>query len=265
MKQRAFERITTSLRINFSIGNEINSGTLINLSKNGMFIKAKNCLTPKSIFDILISSDKGDVSVPVKVRRLWKVNNDYDGMGVELLNPSNQYFEFFNNMRSENIKNVKLANVKINSFMCNKCNYIAFDQAPIICPFCEASIEHFDNNPDSLKFLEDFDSIGEFEKKHFPVITLLKEYDSNRESRFTDAHVKIGEIAHNMDIDDHITYLDFYLIDFNLNKNCIARFNLQCRRLNPEATIRLNNVTSGVLTVLTHCNSHGSWMTEAQF
>jgi len=120
MKQRAFERITTSLRINFSIGNEINSGTLINLSKNGMFIKAKNCLTPKSIFDILISSDKGDVSVPVKVRRLWKVNNDYDGMGVELLNPSNQYFEFFNNMRSENIKNVNLTIVKINLFICLK-------------------------------------------------------------------------------------------------------------------------------------------------
>ncbi len=257
--------MTTSLKVNFSISNEINSGTLTNLSKNGMFIKAKNCFPPKTKIDILIPSDKGVVSVPVKVRRLWKVNNDYDGMGVELMNPSNQYYEFLNNMRSEHIKNVKLANIKINSFMCNKCNYIAFDQAPIICPFCEASIDHFDNNPDSLKILEDFDNIGEFEKKHFPVITVLKEFDSNRECRFTDVHVKIGEIAHKMDIDDHISYLDFYLNEFNLNKECIARVNIKCKRLIPEATIKLNNVSSGVLTVLSHCSSHGSWMTEAQF
>jgi len=265
MKQRAFERMTSSLRVNFSIGNEIHSGILTNLSKNGMFVNTKNCLPPKSKFDILIPLVTGVMSVSVKVRRLLKETNDYDGMGVEILNPSSQYFEFFNSMRSENIKNVKLANIKINSFMCKKCNYIAFDQAPTICPFCEGSIDNFDNNPDSLNILEDFDNVGDFEKKHFPVITLLKEFDSKRECRFTDAHVKIGEIGHNMDIDDQIRSLDFYLNEFDRNKECIARFNLKCRRLNPAATIRLNNVTSGVLAVVAHCSSHGSWMAEAQF
>ena len=265
MRKRAFERMTTSLRVNFSTGDEIHSGTIANLSKNGMFINTKNCLPPKSKFDIRIPSDAGVMSVSVKVRRLWKVSNDYDGMGVELLNPSNQYFEFFNSMRSDNIKNVKMANININSFMCKKCNYIAFDHAPTICPFCKASIDNFDNNPDSLTILEHFDNVGDFEKKHFPVITLVKEFDSKRECRFTDVHVKIGEIAHNMDIDHHIRFLDFYFKEFNLNKECIARVNLKCRRLNPEATIRLNSVTSGVLTVVTNCSSHGSWMAEAQF
>jgi desulfoferrodoxin (superoxide reductase-like protein) len=265
MKERTFERMTTSLRVNFSIGNEIHSGTLTNLSKNGMFIITKNCLPLKSKFDILIPSDEGVMSVSVKVRRLWKVSNDDDGMGVELLNPSKQYIEFFNSMRTDNINNLKLVNIKINSFMCKKCSYIAFDQAPTICPFCEASIDNFDNNPDSLNILEEFGNVGGLGKKHFPVITLLKEFDSNRECRFTNAHVKIGEIAHNMDIDDHIKCLDFYLNELNLNKECVARVNLKSRRLNPEATIRLNNVTSGVLTVLIHCSSHGSWMTEAQF
>jgi desulfoferrodoxin (superoxide reductase-like protein) len=265
MKQRAFERITTSLRVNFSIGNEIHSGTLTNLSKNGMFINTQNCLPPKSKFDILIPSDEGVMSVSVKVRRLLKVSNDYDGMGVELLNPSSQYFEFFNRMRSDDMKNLKLANIKINSFICKKCKYIAFDQVPTICPFCAASIDNFDNNPDSLNILEHGDNVGDFEKKHIPAITLLKEFDSKRECRFTDAHVKIGEIGHNMDIDDHIRFLDFYLNEFNRNKECIARVNLKCRRLNPEATLRLNNVTSGVLAVVAHCSTHGSWMAEAQF
>ncbi len=263
MKERAFERIKTSLNVNFSIGNENHSGTVTNMSKNGMFINTKNCPPHKSKFDLLIPSDEGVLSVPVKVRRLLKVSHDYDGMGVELLNPSNQYYEFFNSMRSDTIHNVKLANIKTKLFMCKRCNYIAFEQAPTLCPFCKASIDSFDNNPDSLNILEEFDNIGDFEKKHFPVITLLKEFDSKRECKFTEAHVKIGEIEHDMDIDNHIKIIDFYLNESNHNKECVARFNLNCRRMNPEATIRLNNVSSGVLTVVTNCSSHGSWMTEA--
>jgi desulfoferrodoxin (superoxide reductase-like protein) len=186
-------------------------------------------------------------------------------MGVELLSPETRYLELLNSIRKDNIKNEKSEKRKTGSFICKACNYIAFEQAPTVCPFCRSSIDHFENNPDFLKTLDDFDYIGDFEKKHFPVVTLAKEYDSKRESRFTDVHVKAGEIAHSMDIDDHIKFMDFYLNEFDLNKKCISRFHLNCKRLKPEGTIRINNATSGVLTVVNNCSAHGSWMTEVKF
>ena len=265
MAKRNFERMTTSLRVNFSLNNEVNSGTITNLSNNGMFINTHMCLPLKSNFSVFIPLDDRVLDLPAKVRRLTKTGNDYDGMGVELLNPAPRYLELLNSIRNDNIKNSKSEKRTTSSFICKGCNYIAFQQAPTICPFCGSSIDHFDNNPESLKTLDDFDDIGDFEKKHFPVITLLKEYDSKRESRFTDVNVKVGVISHSMDIEDHITCIDFYLNEFNLNKECISRFQLNCRRLKPEATIRIDNATSGVLTVVNNCSAHGSWMADVKF
>jgi desulfoferrodoxin (superoxide reductase-like protein) len=258
MEKRISERISTSLKVKLSWGNEINSAVITNLSKDGMLINSEICIPIESKFDVLIHQNEGMLKVPAKVRRLSKTGNEYDGMGVELSNPSAQYIDFINSLK----KNLKTDKPKASSFICNACNYIAFDQAPTNCPFCRASIDRFSNASRAVRTPEDFESLGEFEKKHFPVITVSKEYDSKQQCRFTDMHVKIGEVPHNVDIDDHITFVDFYLDEANLNKECIARINLNCRRMSPQTSLRLNNITAGGVTIVSHCKAHGSWMSE---
>jgi hypothetical protein len=116
MKKRDFERMTTTLRVNFSLNNEVNSGTITNLSNNGMFISTNMCLPLKSNFSIFIPLDDGVLDLPAKVRRLTKKDNDYDGMGVELLSPETRYLELLNSIRKDNIKNEKSEKRKVHLF-----------------------------------------------------------------------------------------------------------------------------------------------------
>jgi hypothetical protein len=41
------------------------------------------------------------LDVPVKVSRLTKTNESYDGIAVELLNPPESYLELIRNLRSD--------------------------------------------------------------------------------------------------------------------------------------------------------------------
>jgi desulfoferrodoxin (superoxide reductase-like protein) len=67
-----------------------------------------------------------------------------------------------------------------------------------------------------------------------------------------------------MDPENRIIFLDYYFDEFNNNRRCIARVNLNCKKMSPESTFRLNSITSGLLTVISHCNAHGTWMAEVR-
>ena len=108
MKKRSFERIPVDILVNFFYDNALYPGTVTNLSKNGMYIETEMCLPFKSKFEIFLSSGSKvnllfplkdeDVKVPVKVRRLVKTGDDYNGMGVELINLSEDYQIFVNSL-----------------------------------------------------------------------------------------------------------------------------------------------------------------------
>jgi len=100
MQNRAFERISADLQANFFCGNTMYSGTVTNLSENGMFVKTRMCFPFDSNLELLIPLKEEVLKVPIKVSRIEKTEDFYDGMGVEVLSPCQNYSEFVNRLKS---------------------------------------------------------------------------------------------------------------------------------------------------------------------
>ena len=71
---------------------------MTNCSENGMFINTKMCYPFDTRFQILIILKDEVLKVPVKVTRIVKTYDFFNGMSVELLNPSRKYLEFIKNL-----------------------------------------------------------------------------------------------------------------------------------------------------------------------
>ena len=102
MKKRKFERVAVNLPVNFFYDNALYTGKATNLSDSGMYIGSDMCLPFQSRFDVFFSSSSKlnllfplqyeDAEVQVKVKRLTKTDGCYNGMGVEFLNHSDEFF-----------------------------------------------------------------------------------------------------------------------------------------------------------------------------
>ena len=142
-------------------------------------------------------------------------------------------------------------------FVCGKCGYIAFGQAPDVCPVCGAKKEAFELDNSAIKKPADTNNLTELEKKHIPVIKIVRQCGLVGPG-CADAHIKVGEILHVMEAKHYIMYIDVYL-----NQNFIARYHLTPDSLNPVLGIHLK-VASGRLMALENCNLHGRWIVEAE-
>ena len=99
LKRRAFERIPASLE--FHSLNVNYFGVVTDISENGMFIRSQKISFPfKSQFEILIPLNERMLNIPVKVTRLTKSKDFYDGIGVELLKPTRNYLNLVKKLRS---------------------------------------------------------------------------------------------------------------------------------------------------------------------
>lgn len=145
----------------------------------------------------------------------------------------------------------------MNTYICGKCGYLAFNQAPDKCPVCGAAKEAFENDPAAIKKPVNPASLNELEKKHIPVIDIRKQCGLVGPG-CVDANIKIGSVLHVMEEKHFIMYIDLYL-DYNF----IARYHLAPDKLNPVLGVHLK-AASGKLTVLENCNLHGRWVSEAQ-
>ncbi len=109
MKKRAHERISVNVQGSFFCDDKEYTGTIKNLSKNGIYIETEICPTLKSILrtfisakiNIAVPSSNGGLEVPVKVRRVAETNGYDMGMGVELLNPQENYLAFVRSLGRE--------------------------------------------------------------------------------------------------------------------------------------------------------------------
>lgn len=209
-----------------------------------MLINTKLCFPLKSQFEILLPAENEILKLPVKVSRLLKKDNIYEGIGVELLAPSPKYLEFLD----KQFRNLSIRGNKTKTFVCSVCKHIAFGQAPANCPFCYSysPIDNFHDNSGEVNYPTDFQSFIEFKKKHFPLINIMRESASAHD---INVRVTVGEIQHETDVDDHIRFIDFYFNDFGVHKNCIARVNLNCRKIVPETSLDFHEMSSGILTV----------------
>ena len=144
----------------------------------------------------------------------------------------------------------------MNTFVCGKCGYIAFGEAPESCPVCGAKKQAFELDPTAIKKPVDPKNLSELEKKHIPVIEIRRQC-SLVGPGCVDANIKVGQVLHVMEEKHFIMYVDLYL-DYNF----IARFHLT-PALNPALGIHLR-VTAGKLVALENCNLHGRWVSEAE-
>lgn len=100
MARRATWRIPIRLNVILSSGSRVCPGTVTNLSEKGMFICAEVIgFTEESKFDISIPLKEGEVlRVPGKPVRLSKTNGSCNGMGIELIDPPQNYLNFVENL-----------------------------------------------------------------------------------------------------------------------------------------------------------------------
>ncbi|MEW6602266.1 MAG: PilZ domain-containing protein, partial [Nitrospirota bacterium] len=70
-------------------------GTVTNISEKGMFINAEVAgLNQDSRVDISIPLKEGVLRVPGKFVRLTEINGSSNGIGVELIDPPQNYLDF---------------------------------------------------------------------------------------------------------------------------------------------------------------------------
>ncbi len=94
MEKRSSDRIHKKLNIVFPCCNSFHSGTVLNLSEDGMLIDTKTWVPLQSTFEILIPLKKEILKIPVKFVRLSKAGKRYKAMGVKLLDLPKKYLEF---------------------------------------------------------------------------------------------------------------------------------------------------------------------------
>lgn len=95
MQRRAFERIPVNIKVRFDSCNTDYYGTIKNISENGMYISTNKMLFPfDSTVELIIPSEDNFLKVPVKVVRMTKSDDVFDGIGVTLTSDNRNYLEF---------------------------------------------------------------------------------------------------------------------------------------------------------------------------
>ncbi len=97
MEKRKYKRMPSNIRVRFSCLQTDYSGTVTNISENGMFIKAGKMSFPfDSCIEVLIHLKNQVFKVPVEVRRMSKSSDHYDGLGVKLISTPQEFIDLVN-------------------------------------------------------------------------------------------------------------------------------------------------------------------------
>ena len=142
------------------------------------------------------------------------------------------------------------------ALVCSVCGYVHLqDVAPEKCPICGAPSTAFNLKENALKTKEDVVTIGESEKKHLPSITIDTKNCCGPQA-CQEIRAKIGEITHPMTPEHSILKIVFYT-----DKNFIGYTSLT-PSLNPISVLCVTNLENKKISVVAHCNIHGSWISE---
>jgi len=101
MQRRSFERVPANIKVKFFCCESHYDGTVMNLSERGMYISTDEMRFPfDSEIDIIIPINSDIFKISVKVMRITKSADYYDGIGVSVVEPSVHYIDFVNNCRN---------------------------------------------------------------------------------------------------------------------------------------------------------------------
>ncbi len=93
-EKRAFKRVSAKISVVYLYGNMFYSGDILNLSEKGIFIRTKWCIPHESVFVLMIQVGNELLKVMAKVKRSARLNNNCDGIGIEIPDPSDGYLDF---------------------------------------------------------------------------------------------------------------------------------------------------------------------------
>lgn len=101
MNRRSFDRVDMSLPVKYVCEDTLYSGTIKNLSENGMFIKTGNFLPCINWIEIFVPLDEEISRFFARIRRIEKIDDANFSIGIELLDPPNSYMDFVGNLKAE--------------------------------------------------------------------------------------------------------------------------------------------------------------------
>jgi superoxide reductase len=136
-------------------------------------------------------------------------------------------------------------------FVCSVCGHIEFGAAPKACPVCWATADKFADTPDAIKPAE-----KEGKEKHVPVLVVSKQCGLVP-GVCQDVHIKVGSVPHPMTAEHWIQWIDIYL-----NKAFVSRYQLLPTSLQAAVSVHFKNDQKGTVSVIEHCNIHGTWIAE---
>ena len=93
-ERRASKRITANVETKFFISNMFYAGNVKDFSKEGMLIKTNIIVPFGSLFVVTLSVKDKLLKLLVRVRRIVEKNSIFPGVGVEVINPPQQYADF---------------------------------------------------------------------------------------------------------------------------------------------------------------------------
>lgn len=102
-ERRVFDRIPASVAVRFTYNRMLDSlyyGTVDNISRNGMLIRTGTCFPSHTNITLFIYKEK-ILMVHAKVKRVIKADGFYRAMGIEVIEPSNEYLEFIYKLMNE--------------------------------------------------------------------------------------------------------------------------------------------------------------------
>jgi len=94
MEKRAFERIDTNIPVKYFCENMLYTGTIKNLSENGMYIRTSNFLPCRDRIEMIIPLKDQVTTFKSRIRRIEKINDAIFNIGVEILNPPASFIAF---------------------------------------------------------------------------------------------------------------------------------------------------------------------------
>ena len=106
-ENRFYSRMPSKIKARFYCNDTDYSGTIMNISEDGMFISTGAVAFPfESNLDIFIRRKEMLLKVTVTVRRLTKTENVFDGMGVQVIDPDPDYLKFVRSLKYAKVKSI---------------------------------------------------------------------------------------------------------------------------------------------------------------
>ncbi len=98
-EKRQFRRIPVNIDVTYHFNDIFYSGTVLNISENGLFLSTRKSLPLNSLFVVIINAEKKLLKLIGRVKRSIKNNGYGDGVAIALFEPPGEYKMFVKDLK----------------------------------------------------------------------------------------------------------------------------------------------------------------------